>query len=82
MLFLYILFTSLKSPPILAKVESDNENIPEMIPSIVLGEIKKYILATLSNLDLFQLEGKINTLQSCFKEKVKVFVIMLLSQDR
>ena len=82
MLFLYILFISLKPPPILAKVESDNENIPEMIPSIVLGEIKKYILAMLSNLDLFQLEGKINTLRSCFKEKVKVFVIMLLSQDR
>ena len=53
-----------------------------MIPSIFLGEIKKYIFATLSNFDLFQLEGKINTLQSCFKEKVKVFVIMLLSQDR
>lgn len=53
-----------------------------MIPSIFWGEIKKYILATLSNFDLFQLEGKINTLQSCFKEKVKVFVIMLLSQDR
>ena len=82
MSFLYILFTSLKSPSILAKVESDNKNIPEMIPSIFWGEIKKYILATLSNFDLFQLEGKINTLQSCFKEKVKVFVIMLLSQDR
>lgn len=40
------------------------------------------ILAMLSNLDLFQVEGKINLLQSCFKEKVKVFVLMLLPQGR
>lgn len=42
------------SPPhILAKVESDSENIPDTIPRICLGEINMRILAMLSNLDLF-----------------------------
>ena len=63
-----------------------------MIPSIFWVKLKSVFQqhsATLTfffffffYLDLFQLEGKINTQQSCFKEKVKVFVIMLLSQDR
>lgn len=77
---LYILFISLKPPHILAKVESDSKNTLDMIPSVYLGEISTCSLAMLGNLDLFQLEGKINILQSCFKEKV--FVIMLLPQGK
>lgn len=77
---LYILFISLKPPHILAKVASDSKNTLDMIPSVYLGEINMCSLAMLGNLDLFQLEGKINILQSCFKEKV--FVIMLLPQGK